>query len=81
MRGNAQNHADFLVKNRRNRKLSLRLMRSRDNVLERCICYPHFMVGIRLPLIFILKDSNRFILIAIRFGVAQGTPGFGEPLE
>ena len=38
-------------------KVKTEVMRSGDNVPDGCICYPQFMVGNRIPLIFIRKAS------------------------
>ena len=63
-------------------RVKTEVMRSGDSVHDRCICYPHFMVVNRIPLVFILEDSIRFILIGDTFGVSpENARGFGEPLE
>ena len=66
-------HVDVAVhKLAQHARVKTEVVRSGDNVPDGCICYPHFMVGNRLPLIFILEYSIRFILIGDTFGVSPG---------
>ena len=78
MRGNVKNHADLLDLKPAQSRAKTGVMRSGDNVPDGCIATRIFMVGNRLPLIFILKDSIRFILIGDTFGVSPGNARASE---